>query len=92
MKQRDSLLKDRKVFGADVAGQGLSQDSQMGQITCPVVKCILQVLLLTQQSLFFYSAHRTLEPEQQSKHIPCSASAQSADPRGDEEEAETVVA
>lgn len=44
MQQLDSLLQDGQILSADVAGQGLSQHSQMGQIPGPAIKCILQVL------------------------------------------------
>lgn len=44
MQQLYSLLQDRQILCTDVAGQRLPQHRQMGQISGPAVKCILQVL------------------------------------------------
>lgn len=49
MQQLNSLLQDGEVFSADVTRQRLSEHSQVGQVSCPAVKRILQVLLLGQE-------------------------------------------
>lgn len=58
MQQLNSLLQDRKVLSADVTRQRLSQHSQVGQIPCPAIKCILQVLLQSKKNLLLNLADR----------------------------------
>lgn len=52
MQQLNSLLQHRQILRTDVAGQGLSQHRQMGQIARPAVKCVLQVLLFKQKQQY----------------------------------------
>lgn len=44
MQKLDPLLQDGQILGTDVAGQRLAQHSQMGQISSPAIKRVLQFL------------------------------------------------